>query len=68
MGAQLCTASSGVDDKSLHGVAHNKGLQDKQMREGFIPSGAPGAKKGMICGTYWHDFSMEFNQFGSKNE
>ena len=41
-GAQLSTALSGVDDKSLNSVAHSKIFQDEQMREGFIPSSAPG--------------------------
>ena len=41
-GAQQCTASSGVDEKNQHGVAHNDGLQDEQKREDFSPSSAPG--------------------------
>jgi len=28
-GAQVSTAPSGVDEKSLHRVAHNKGYQDE---------------------------------------
>ena len=31
-----------VDDKNQHGMAHNKSLQDEQMREDFSPSSAPG--------------------------
>jgi TPR repeat protein len=41
-GAQQSTASSGVDEKNQHGVAHNNGLQDEQKREDFSPSSAPG--------------------------
>ena len=41
-GAQLSTALSGVDDKSLHSVAHRKRRQDEQRREGFSLSSAPG--------------------------
>ena len=33
-----------VADQRLHSVAHNNGLQDEQMREGFIPSDAPRGK------------------------
>ena len=31
---QQSTASSGVDEQSLHSVAHSKSLQDEKMREG----------------------------------
>ena len=39
--AQYSAASSGVDEKNQHGVAHNEGYQDEKMRENFSPSGAP---------------------------
>ena len=42
-GAKKSTASSGVDNKNQHSVAHNEGLQDEQKREDFSPSSAPGA-------------------------
>ena len=41
-------ASSGVDEQSLRGVAHNDSLQDEQRREGFIPSSAPSADYTMM--------------------
>jgi len=44
-GAQTSTPLRGVDEKSLHGVAHKKLLQDEQRREGFSLSSAPGRKR-----------------------
>jgi len=44
-GAQLSTASSGVDEQNQHSVAHSKRYKDEKMREGFIPSSAPGARR-----------------------
>jgi hypothetical protein len=38
-------ASSGADGLRRHGMALNKGLQDKKRREGFSLRGAPCAKK-----------------------
>jgi len=37
---------SGVDEQSLHGVAHSKSRQDEKMREGFSLSCAPGLGNG----------------------
>ena len=44
-GAQLSTASSGVDEQNQHSVAHSKSQQDEQKREDFSPSSAPGARR-----------------------
>jgi len=44
-GAQTSTPLRGVDEISLHGVAHKKIRQDEQRREGFSLSSAPGLKQ-----------------------
>jgi len=53
----------GVDEKNLHGVAHKKIRQDKQMREGFSLSCAPGEERenagNLLIGWFKANFKFE---------
>ena len=47
-GAQECTASSGVDNKNLHSVAHNDGNQDEKCARDLSRAAHPETKND-IC-------------------
>jgi len=57
-GARESTPLRGVDEQTLHGVAHEKLQQDEQMREGFSLSSAPGQIRRELLGSEHCSFAQ----------